>query len=200
MPRGSLGDLREHILHQLQDEKRRAALPVKHSWLRGIGEAEVKLWLSIGGDSLASIARFVERRVRTEAGTYAPSLSSWCHLIDLRFTCCEDVEVGLQGEMRGLMTSSSTLLRTLAAAGEDATVPPGSEVIAVDADSTEDKEAQEWQRLNILRRDTDAEIQRRAAGKKLYTWHHATLRLSAAMAFGKKFRPLVRPVFLCRAD
>jgi hypothetical protein len=88
------------------------------------------------------------------------------------------------------------VLVALAAAGEDGSAP-GTEVVKVDADSPDDKEAQEWQRLNILRRDTDAEDMLPEYGKKLYTWHHATLRLSAALAFGKNFRPLVRiPPFI----
>jgi hypothetical protein len=39
-----------------------AALPGRHSWLRSAGQADVKMWLRIGGDSLQSIAgpsRFV---------------------------------------------------------------------------------------------------------------------------------------------
>ena len=82
-----------------------------------------------------------------------------------------------------------------AAAGE---VVPGTETVEVDTDSPEDKEAQEWQRLNILRREMYAP---REAGKKLYTWDHPTLRLSAAVAFKMKFRPLVRffwPSFFLR--
>jgi hypothetical protein len=196
LPRGTLGDLRDHVVRQLQDKQRMAALPSEFSWLRDAGEAEVKLWLSVGGDSLASIARFVERRVRTEAGAcFVPSLSPGGHATDLRSACHADAEQWLRGETRGLKASSSVLLRTLAAAGEDGSVPPGSEVIKVDADSPEDMEAQEWQRQNILRRDPDAEDALPEDGKKLYTWHHATLRLSAALAFGKKFRPLVRWLF-----
>jgi hypothetical protein len=59
-------------------------------------------------------------------------------------------------------------------------------------------EAQEWQRLNILRRHSDGKTKLAGSGKKLYTWPHATLRLSAALAFGKNFRQLV-PVPSCVA-
>lgn len=102
-----------------------------------------------------------------------------------------DAEELLAGEKSILWTSGSSLLSALAAASEDGSVPPGSEVIQVGTDSPADKEAQEWQRQYILRRDPDAEFLGKG-GKKVYTWQRATLRLSAALAFGKKFRPLVR--------
>jgi hypothetical protein len=76
MPRGSLGDLRKHMLRQLQDQQRMAALPGRQSWLRSTGQAEVKMWLGIGGDSLQSIAGFVEDGVRSRAGSCVTSLSS----------------------------------------------------------------------------------------------------------------------------
>ena len=185
------------MLHKLRDEMRMRGLPQERSWLRDAGEMEVKLWLSICGDTLASISGLIEGKVRTQEGIMCACLLRCCSkpmafsTVELE-SLCTATEQWLRGEMIGIKTSRSKLLRDLATAGEDNSVPPGSVVVTVVEDTPEDKELQTWQRLNILRRDNDAERRLCESGKKVYTWHHATLRLSAALAFGKKFRPLVR--------
>lgn len=91
-----------------------------------------------------------------------------------------------------MRTSSSKLLCELADVGANDYEPPGSEWLAVDTDSADDKEAIHMQQAHILRRVGDVETVLPECGKKAYTWRRATLRLSAALAFDKKFSPLVR--------
>lgn len=67
LPRGSLGNLREQILRQLDDSERVVRLST-YFGKRPIGPEVVRLWLGVAGDNLGSINTLIRYGVRCQKG------------------------------------------------------------------------------------------------------------------------------------
>ena len=58
MPRGSLGDLREHILNQLRPAEFGKQLPDRYAWLTA---DQVREWLGVTGNSLQAFDTLLKK-------------------------------------------------------------------------------------------------------------------------------------------